>query len=105
VAILEKAFVLRSVEKRWGFTRLLTAFIFAACLSLNAVFAQQPSPTPTPRTGRSYTVNEGPKNPPPPGPQAPSPVTFSAVTALTKIDFKHNGSPTSLKYLLETTQP
>jgi hypothetical protein len=29
-------------------------------------------------------------------------VTFTDITALTKIDFKHAGSPTSLKYLLET---
>jgi hypothetical protein len=85
-----------------GFTRLLTAFLFAAYLSPIAVFAQQPTPTPTPRTGRSYSVSEVPKNPPPPGPQAPSPVTFTDITASTKINFKHNGSPTSLKYLLET---
>jgi len=29
-------------------------------------------------------------------------VTFSDITALTKIDFKHAGSPTTQKYLLET---
>jgi hypothetical protein len=29
-------------------------------------------------------------------------VTFTDMTATTKIDFKHSGSPTSLKYLLET---
>lgn len=79
----------------------LSAFIVAAFLS-SAVCAQQPSPSPTPRTGRSYSVGEMPKNPPSPGPQAPSPVTFTDITALTKINFKHNGSPTALKYLLET---
>jgi hypothetical protein len=47
-------------------------------------------------------VGELPKNPPPPGPRAPSPVTFSDITRLAKIDFKHAGSPTSQKYLLET---
>ncbi len=67
------------------------------------VGAQQlPSPTPTPGAGRSYSSGDLPKTPPPPGPQAPSPVTFTDITPLTKIDFKHAGSPTSLKYLLET---
>lgn len=65
--------------------------------------AQQPSPTPVPqRTGRSYTVPDLPKTPPPPGPQAPSPVTFTDITAQTSIKFKHSASRTSLKYLLET---
>jgi enediyne biosynthesis protein E4 len=64
------------------------------------MFAQQP--TPTPHTGRSYSSGDLPKTPPPPGPQAPSPVTFTDITAATKIDFKHSASPTSLKYLLET---
>lgn len=73
-------------------------FIFSCSL----VHAQQATPTPTPRTGRSYSVGEAPKNPPPPGPQAPSPVTFTDITASTKITFKHSGSPTNLKYLLET---
>lgn len=72
------------------------------CGFVAAIVAQQPTPTPSPRAGRSYSAGELPKNPPPPGPQAPSPVTFTDITALTKIDFKHAGSPTSLKYLLET---
>src|SRR6266404_5461202 len=62
---------------------------------------QQPSPTPTPHAGRSYSSGDLPRTPPP-GPQAPSPVTFTDITAVTKIDFKHAGSPTSVKYLLET---
>src|SRR5215831_17994994 len=66
------------------------------------IVAQQPTPNPTPRPGRSYSSGELPKTPPPPGPKAQSPVTFTDITAQTKIDFKHNGSPTSLKYLLET---
>ena len=67
--------------------------------------AQQPTASPSPnppRTGRSYNVGDLPKTPPPPGPQAKSPVTFTDITALTRVDFKHAGSPTAQKYLLET---
>jgi hypothetical protein len=70
------------------------------CVTANA---QQPSPSPAPeRTGRSYAVPDLPKTPPPPGPQAPSPVTFTDITAQSGINFKHAASKTSLKYLLET---
>ena len=62
--------------------------------------AQQPAPTPRP--GRSYSSDEVPKTAPPPGPKGQSPVTFTDITAQTKISFKHQGSPTSQKYLLET---
>ncbi len=65
-------------------------------------FAQQPSPTPPQRTGRSYETGSPNKKPPPAGPQAPSPVTFSDITAATGISFKHAASPTSQKYLPET---
>ena len=41
------------------------------------------------------------KAPPPPGPQAPSPVTFADVTAQTKVTFRQAASITSQKYLLE----
>ena len=71
-------------------------------IALQDVRAQQPTPSPTPHTGRSYSTDELPKTPPPPGPNAPSTVTFTDITAATKIAFKHAGSPTSLKYLLET---
>src|SRR5437588_11161202 len=64
------------------------------------VVAQQP--TPTPRPGRSYSADELPRTPPPPGPKGQSPVTFTDITAQSKIDFRHQGSPTSVKYLLET---
>lgn len=67
---------------------------------VSGVKGQQP--TPTPRPGRSYSADELPKTPPPPGPKAQSPVTFTDITSTTKIGFKHAGSPTSLKYLLET---
>ena len=80
--------------------------LLSACLIIfsgSVVGAQQqPSPTPTPHAGRSYSSGDLPKTPPPPGPQAPSPVTFTDIRPLTKIDFKHAGSPTSVKYLLET---
>lgn len=65
--------------------------------------AQRPSPTPVPqRTGRSYPTPDLPKIPPPPGPQAPSPMTFTDITAQTGINFRHAAAKTSLKYLLET---
>lgn len=65
--------------------------------------AQQPSQTPAPeRTGRSYATPNLPKNPPPPGPQARSPLTFTDVTAQSGINFRHAASKTSFKYLLET---
>src|SRR5229473_1676548 len=79
------------------------AFLVAGVLTaFPDVKAQQPTPSPTPHTGRSYSTDELPKTPPPPGPNAPSTVTFTDITAATKIGFKHAGSPTSLKYLLET---
>ncbi|MDX6557289.1 MAG: enediyne biosynthesis protein, partial [Blastocatellia bacterium] len=81
--------------------RIINAIFICGWLS-TLIQAQQPSPTPTPRTGRSYSTEELPKTPPPPGPKAPSPVTFTDITLATKIAFKHAGSPTSLKYLLET---
>jgi hypothetical protein len=68
------------------------------------VSAQQPTPpTPSPqRTGRSYSGGDTIKTPPPPGPQAPSPVTFTDITVQTKIDFRQSASLTSQKYLLES---
>jgi ribosomal protein L28 len=70
-------------------------------LAVNAL-AQQPSPTPTPeRTGRSYTVANLPKNPPPPGPQARSPLTFTDVTAQIGINFRHAASKTSRKFRVQ----
>ncbi len=80
----------------------LVSFTFLLVCSTNTL-AQQPSPTPTPeRTGRSYVVPDLPKTPPPPGPQAQSPVTFTDMTAQSGINFKYAASKTSLKYLLET---
>lgn len=73
--------------------------LFSVCITGRS---QQPTPSPSPRVGRSYSTDEVPKTPPPPGPTAPSPVTFTDISALTKIDFKHAASPTTAKYLLET---
>jgi enediyne biosynthesis protein E4 len=71
-------------------------------LTLNA-FAQQPTPTPSPeRTGRSYSSGDLSKTPPPPGPQARSPLTFANITAQMGVNFTHAASKTSHKYLLET---
>ena len=65
--------------------------------------ALQPSPNPTPeRTGRSYSSADLPKTPPPPGPQARSPLSFTDVTVQSGISFTHASSKTSSKYLLET---
>ena len=53
------------------------------------------------KSGKSYeTANI--KRPTATAPQFPSPVTFTDATALTKIDFRHQASPTSVKYLPET---
>jgi enediyne biosynthesis protein E4 len=70
------------------------------CVSVNAL-AQQPVPSPE-RTGRSYATPDLPKTPPPPGPQARSPLTFTDIKAQTGVNFKHSASKTPLKYLLET---
>ena len=84
----------------YGLNRLTFFTLLLLCVTANA---QQPSPSPAPeRTGRSYAVPDLPKTPPPPGPQAPSPVTFTDITAQSGINFKYAASKTSLKYLLET---
>jgi hypothetical protein len=86
---------LRRENRRWR------SLLFVA-LIVSSVNVMAQTPTPTPRTGRSYSGGELPKTPPPPGPQGPSPVTFTDITASAKINFKHDGSPTAAKYLLET---
>src|SRR6266566_2261412 len=96
---MEQMLCARRLLRSLFITIFLIAFVDAE--------AQQQSrnatPTPTPlKTGRAYSAGELPKNPPPAGPQAPSPVTFTDITRPSKIDFKHAGSPTSQKYLLET---
>src|ERR1051325_6469405 len=82
--------------------RLASIALFLLYLTVHAP-AQQPSPTPSPeRTGRSYSTPDLPKNLPPPGPQARSPLTFTDISAQSGVGFRHAASKTSLKYLLET---
>jgi hypothetical protein len=57
--------------------------------------------TPEPPTGRSYETTNPPAKPSHSAPQEPSPVTFTDITAQSRIVFKHAASPTSQKYLLE----
>src|ERR1044072_6008169 len=81
-------------------TALASIILLILCAT---VHAQQPSPSPAPeRTGRSYSSAELSKTPPPPGPQARSPLTFNDVTAQSGVNFIHAASKTSIKYLLET---
>src|ERR1041384_5193556 len=80
--------------------RLAATVLFLLCLAVHAA-AQQPSPTPE-RTGRSYSTPDLPKVPPPAGPQARSPVTFTNITAQSGVNFVHAAAKTSSKYLLET---
>jgi enediyne biosynthesis protein E4 len=89
-----------SPQKRFGPVALLLAFLTTP---VGNISGQQPTPTatPSPAIGRSYSAGELSKTLPSPGPRAPSMVTFSEVSSTTGIDFKHAGSPTSLKYLLE----
>src|SRR5262249_24116027 len=90
----------------WGlllqsrFARLFVQSIISF-LYLSALVAAQ-VPSATPQTGRSYDSGNLPKTPPNPGPQAKSPVRFTDITLQSKIDFKHAGSPTANKFLLET---
>src|SRR5262249_16361958 len=64
-------------------------------------FGQQTPRAQEPRTGRSYESRSPSAKPPRPAPQEASPVTFTDVTAQSRIAFKHAASPTSQKYLLE----
>jgi len=82
--------------------RFASLVLFLFYVTVHAA-GQQPSPTPAPeRTGRSYSTGDLPKTPPPPGPQARSPVTFNNVTAVSGVDFVHAAAKTTAKYLLET---
>jgi enediyne biosynthesis protein E4 len=54
-----------------------------------------------PRTGRSYTTTDA-KPPKTPAPTAPSPVSFDDIAKAAGIAFRHDGSPTSQKYLPES---
>lgn len=80
---------------------LLATSVLALCNGSQAALAQTPTPEPQ-RTGRAYGSNEALRKPPPPGPQAPSPVTFTDITTQTKINYRQASSQTSQKYLLES---
>ncbi|HKS30252.1 MAG TPA: CRTAC1 family protein [Pyrinomonadaceae bacterium] len=76
--------------------------VFFIALLLSTARAQQPAGTPAPeRTGRTYSGADLGRKPPAPGPQAPSTVTFTDITTVSGISFKHAASVTSQKYLLE----
>lgn len=80
---------------------VLVALSFLSICS-DTVIGQQPTPSPTPqRTGKSYSAELPTKKPPPPAPQAKSPVTFADITSQTAVNFKRAASFTSVKYLLE----
>jgi hypothetical protein len=67
------------------------------------ICAQQSPPAPSQqRTGRSYSSADPVKPPTAMAPQAPSPVTFTDITAASGITFKHAASVTSQKYLPES---
>lgn len=72
-----------------------SALLFTAFFCL----AQQAPPRPV---GRSYSTGDEPRRTISPAPRAPSPVTFSDVTARSGISFVNFPSPTAQKYLLET---
>ena len=80
--------------------RFAAIVLFLVFATVHAA-AQQPSPSPE-RTGRSYSIPDLPKTPPPPGPQARSPVTFTNITAQSGVNFVHASAKTPGKYLLET---
>ena len=78
--------------------------VFAAIFSVSTIFsinAQTPTASPV-SAGKTYGSDVEIKRPASAAPQFPSPVTFTDITAQTLINFKHNASPTSLKYLPET---
>ena len=62
----------------------------------------QQQPSPAQRTGRSYDTTSPARKPPPPAPQAQSPVTFTDITTQSGVRFRQSASPTSQKYLPET---
>lgn len=99
---MNSASFLTAPNLRLAVSRFFPLLIVLLCSDIH--LGQQPSATPTPtpeRTGKSYSAGEPIKAPPPSKPQAQSPVTFTDVTAASKINFKRESSFTSLKYLLE----
>lgn len=85
--------------KKSGMFQCSVKFFIAVAFCAFAANAQTPSPT-TP--GKAYGGDVEIKRPASAAPQYPSPVTFTDITLQTGINFKHNASPTSVKYLPET---
>jgi hypothetical protein len=83
------------------FVRTL-GIVFALTMCASQVGWGRQTPQKEQRTGRSYETGNPAGKPPPPGPQAASPVTFTDITDQTSIAFKHAASPTTRKYLPET---
>lgn len=69
--------------------------------SPGVVICQQQTPTPPPRTRRSYDAGIAGKKPPPSAPQSKSPVSFRDISAESNVNFQRLSSFTSSKYLLE----
>jgi len=84
---------------RWASGRAFLLFLLLAAIT---GFSQQTPRAQEPRTGRSYETATPPAKPAHQAPQEASPVTFTDITAQSRIVFKHAASPTSQKYLLET---
>ncbi len=87
--------------------RIYLIIVLALTLLLQAdarlLLAQQSPQTPgSQRTGKSYGGGDALKKPPPAAPQSASPVTFTDITEQSGINFHHEASPTSQKYLMET---
>jgi hypothetical protein len=79
-------------------SQLLSIFLL---LPITTALSQQtPRPPQAPRTGRSYETGNPSSKPPRAAAQAQSPVTFTDITAQTRITFRHASSPTSQKYLI-----
>lgn len=77
----------------WHYRRPIFV-ILGLILFLNFAVKAQP-------LAKSYSSGDG-KRPATTAPQFDSPVTFTDITAATKINFKHAASPTAQKYLPET---
>ena len=77
----------------------LVTFILVISSAINA--GQSQTPKPSQSTGKAYASGDSAIKPGA-APQAPSPVTFADITALSGISFKHAASQTSQKYLPES---
>ena len=89
---------MRGFRNRFNFPmKIIFRLIFISQI-LCAAFGIAQTPAPT---GKSYATDEI-KRPATTAPQFPSPVTFTDITARTKINFRHYASPTGQKFLLET---